>query len=113
MSHGQSMRYVIVPQAIRKVIPPLLNDLVALMKDTSLVSVISLSEVLLVGFDLQSKTFNSSALTLGAIMFLVVTLPLARMVDWLIARDQRKMERGARTDSPEGPPVMASAAGGI
>ena len=44
MSHGQAMRYVIVPQAVRKVIPPLLNDLVALMKDTSLVSVISLPE---------------------------------------------------------------------
>jgi polar amino acid transport system permease protein len=106
MSHGQAMRYVIVPQAIRKVIPPLLNDLVALMKDTSLVSFISLSEVLLVGFDLQAKTFNSSALTLGAIMFLVVTLPLARLVDWLIARDRRKTERGGRMDNGgEGPPV--------
>jgi polar amino acid transport system permease protein len=106
MSHGQAMRYVTVPQAIRKVIPPLLNDLIALMKDTSLVSVISLSEVLLVGEDLQSKTFNSSALTLGAIMFLVVTLPLARVVDWLIARDQRKMLRGGGAD-PGGPPVLA------
>jgi len=111
MSHGQAMRYVIVPQAIRKVIPPLLNDLIALMKDTSLVSFISLSEVLLVGFDLQSKTFNSSALTLGAIMFLVVTLPLARVVDWLIARDQRKTQRGAPTDDPGGPPLIASATG--
>jgi polar amino acid transport system permease protein len=94
MSHGQAMRFVIVPQAVRKVIPPLLNDLIALMKDTSLVSFISLVEVVQVGFDLQSKTFNSSALTLGAIMFLVVTLPLARFVDWLIARDQRKTQRG-------------------
>ncbi len=109
MSHGQAMRNIIVPQAIRKVIPPLLNDLIALMKDTSLVSFISLSEVLLVGFDLQAKTFNSSAVTLGAIMFLVVTLPMARVVDWLIARDQRKMLRGASTDDPGGPPVTATA----
>ena len=58
------------------------------MKDTTLVSVIALSEVVLVGRDIQSKTFNSSALTLGAIMFLVVTLPLARLVDCLIAREQ-------------------------
>src|SRR4051812_19565130 len=94
MSHGQAMRYVVVPQAVRKVIPPLLNDFIALMKDTSLVSVISLNEVVLVGTDLQSKTFNSSALTLGAIMFLVVTLPLARVVDWLIARQQAKTQRG-------------------
>jgi polar amino acid transport system permease protein len=96
MSHGQTMRHVIVPQAVRRVIPPLLNDLIALMKDTSLVSFISLSEVVLVGTDLQSKTFNSSALTLGALMFLVVTLPLARVVDWLIARDQRRTSRGGK-----------------
>jgi polar amino acid transport system permease protein len=101
MSHSQTMRYVIVPQAIRKVIPPLLNDLIALMKDTSLVSFIALSEVLLVGFDLQAKTFNSSALTLGAIFFLIVTLPLARVVDWLIARDARKRSRGGRSTATE------------
>ncbi len=106
MSHAQSMRYIIVPQAIRKVIPPLLNDLIALMKDTSLVSFISLSEVLLVGFDLQSKTFNSSALTLGAIFFLIVTLPMARFVDWLIARDQRKMQRGAASGGDDGDFVL-------
>ena len=105
MSHGQTMRFVIVPQAVRKVIPPLLNDLIALMKDTSLVSFISLSEVLLVGFDLQSKTFNSSALTLGAIFFLAVTIPLARIVDWLIARDQRKTSRSGQSLAAE--PVAA------
>jgi polar amino acid transport system permease protein len=108
MSHGQTMRYIIVPQAIRKVIPPLLNDLIALMKDTSLVSFISLAEVVLVGVDLQAKTFNSSALTLGALMFLVVTLPLARVVDWLIARDQRKTSRGGRPPA-DARPVVAGA----
>jgi polar amino acid transport system permease protein len=115
MSHGQSMRYVIVPQAVRKVIPPLLNDLIALMKDTSLVSVISYAEVVLVGSDLQAKTFNSSALTLGAIMFLVVTIPMTRFVDWLINREYRKTRRGGG-GSAEGPPVLAqpipSAGGG-
>lgn len=95
MSHGQTMRNVIVPQAVRKVIAPLLNDFVALMKDTTLVSVIALNEVALVGRDIQSQTFNSSALTLGAILFLVVTLPLARLVDRLIAREQRRFTRGA------------------
>jgi polar amino acid transport system permease protein len=111
MSHGQTMRFVIVPQAIRRVIPPLLNDLIALMKDTSLVSFISLSEVVLVGTDLQSKTFNSSALTLGAILFLLVTLPLARVVDWLIARDQRKTMRGGETQGPETIPRSTGIAG--
>jgi polar amino acid transport system permease protein len=95
MSHGQAMRNVILPQAVRKVIAPLLNDFVALTKDTTLVSFIALNEVTLVASDIQSETFNSSALTLGAIMFLVVTLPLARLVDKLIAREQGRFTRGA------------------
>lgn len=95
MSHGQAMRNVIVPQAVRKVIAPLLNDFIALMKDTTLVSVIALNEVALVGRDIQGKAFNSSALTLGAIMFLIVTLPLARLVDKLISREQGRFTRGA------------------
>jgi polar amino acid transport system permease protein len=95
MTHGQAMRHVIVPQAVRKVFAPLLNDFVALMKDTTLVSVIALNEVALVGRNIQSETFNSSALTLGALLFLVVTLPLARLVDRLIAREQGRFARGA------------------
>ncbi|HEX6781501.1 MAG TPA: amino acid ABC transporter permease [Solirubrobacterales bacterium] len=95
MNHGQAMRNVILPQAVRKVIAPLLNDFVALTKDTTLVSFIALNEVTLVASDIQSETFNSSALTLGAIMFLVVTLPLARLVDKLISREQSRFTRGA------------------
>jgi len=94
MSYRTSMRHVIVPQAIRKVIPPLLNDYIALMKDTTLVSVIGLLEVVQVGRDIQSETLNSSALMLGAILFVLVTIPLARAVDWLITRQQAQFERG-------------------
>ena len=94
MSHGQAMRFVIVPQAITKVIPPLLNDFIALMKDTSLVGVIALVEVVKAGREVQAETFNSSALTLGALMFVVVTIPLARLVDRLIAKQQLAMRRG-------------------
>jgi polar amino acid transport system permease protein len=94
MNHRQAMRHVIVPQAVGKVIPPLLNDFIALMKDTSLVGVIALIEVVEAGRTVQAETFNSSALTLGAVMFIVVTVPLARLVDRLIARQQRRTERG-------------------
>jgi len=94
MSHGQAMRNVIVPQAVRRVVPPLLNDFIALMKDTSLVGVIALLEVVEAGRTVQAETLNSSALTLGALMFLAVTLPLARVVDRLIARQQLRFERG-------------------
>jgi polar amino acid transport system permease protein len=107
MSHGQAMRFVIVPQAIRKVIPPLLNDFIALMKDTSLVSVIGALEVVQVGFDIQSRDFNGSGLVLGALFFLAVTIPLARLLDWIIARDQAKTQRGKPTEGaptePAGP----------
>jgi len=94
MSHAQAMRKVIVPQAVRKVIPPLLNDFIALMKDTTLVSVIGLIEVVQAGRDIQNIEFNSSALMLGAILFILVTIPLARLVDVMIGRQQAKFQRG-------------------
>ena len=97
MSHFQAMRNVIVPQGVRKIPAPMLNELISLLKDTTLVSVIALNEVVLVGRDIQSKAFNSSALTLGAIMFLVIVLPAARLVDWLIKREQRRTSGGAAT----------------
>jgi polar amino acid transport system permease protein len=93
---------------VRKVIPPLLNDFIALMKDTSLVSVIGFVEVVQAGRDIQSETFNSSALTLGAILFLIVTIPLARVVDYLIAREQRRVGRAAGAPAE---PAPAGAAG--
>jgi polar amino acid transport system permease protein len=94
MSHGEAMRFVVVPQAVRKVIPPLLNDYIALMKDTSLVSFLGLIEVVQAGFDYQTANINGSALTLGAILFLLVTIPLARLIDWLISRQATKTQRG-------------------
>jgi polar amino acid transport system permease protein len=103
MSHGQAMRFVIVPQAVRRVIPPLLNDFIALMKDTSLVSVLGAVEVVQAGRDIQSETYNGTGLVMGAILFLIVTIPLARLVDYLIAREQRRVGRsgGGGDDTPE------------
>jgi len=66
-----------------------------LMKDTSLVQVIGYVEVVRAGREVQAETFNSSALTLGALMFVVVTIPLARLVDLLIARQQAQTRRVA------------------
>jgi len=104
MSHGQAMRYVIVPQAVRKVIPPLLNDFIALTKDTALVAFLGLAELTQIGRDVQSETFNSSALTLGAVFYLLMTIPLARLVDRMIAGQQERFERGI--------PAGGSAGGG-
>ena len=111
MSHGQAMRYVVVPQAIRRVIPPLLNDFIALMKDTSLVSFLGATEVVQAGRDIQSENFNGTGLVMGAILFLIVTIPLARLVDYLIARQQRKVGRGGSDD--DALPAETGLAGGI
>lgn len=94
MSHGQAMRYIVVPQAVRKVVPPLLNDFIALMKDTALISVLGLVEVVQVGSDLYSTYFNPSGYTAGAFLFLIVTIPLARFVDWQIKKQDEKFQRG-------------------
>jgi polar amino acid transport system permease protein len=94
MSHSQAMRKVIVPQAVSKVIPPLLNDIIALMKDTSLVLVLGFTELTQVGRDAQAETFNSSVLVGAGFLYLIATIPLARLVDWLIARQQRRTSRG-------------------
>jgi polar amino acid transport system permease protein len=95
MSHALALRHVIVPQAVRKVIPPMLNDFIALMKDTSLVQVIGVLEVVKAGREVQAETFNSSALTLAAVLFVLVTIPLARLVDRQIARQQLRFQRTA------------------
>jgi polar amino acid transport system permease protein len=108
MSHGQAMRQVIVPQAVNKVIPPLLNDFIALMKDTSLVGVLGATEAVKAGTDIQTEFFNGSGLTLGALMFLALTIPLARLVDVLIAHQQRRVSRGG---GPTAEPAPAGAAG--
>jgi polar amino acid transport system permease protein len=98
MSHFQAMRHVVVPQAVTKIPAPMLNELISLLKDTTLISVISLSEAVLVGREVLAERLNSSALTLTAIFFLVIILPLARVVDRLIARNQLKIERGSHIE---------------
>jgi polar amino acid transport system permease protein len=89
---------VIVPQAVRKIPAPMLNELIAMLKDTTLVSVIALNEVIQTSTDIQTKTYNASALTLGALMFLVIILPAARVVDRLIARSKSKLTRGSHIE---------------
>jgi polar amino acid transport system permease protein len=94
LSQWQTLRHVVVPQAVRRILPPLLNDFVALQKDTALVSIIGLSEILLVGGIVKSNKFNLSPITGAAIFFLVVTIPFTRLVDYLIKRDKERTQAG-------------------
>ena len=95
MSHWQAMRYVVVPQAVTKIPAPMLNELISLLKDSTLVSAIALAESVLVSREILAERLNSSALTLTAIFFLIIILPLARVVDKLIAKQQGKITRGS------------------
>jgi polar amino acid transport system permease protein len=91
LTRFQSLRYVIVPQAIRRVIPPLLNDFIGLQKDTVLVSYVGVVEIFRQSYIRQAGSFNFTPYIATALVFLVLTIPLARLTDWLIARDRRRV----------------------
>jgi polar amino acid transport system permease protein len=91
MTQWQSMRFVVLPQAIRRVIPPLLNDFIGLQKDTALVSVLGLVEAARAAEQYASTTFNFTGYTMAALLFIAITIPLARVTDYLIERDRRRM----------------------
>jgi polar amino acid transport system permease protein len=90
----QTMRYVTVPQAVRRIIPPLLNDFIGLQKDTALVNVIGTIDAFNQAKIIASNHFNLSPVMTVAILFVVVTIPQARFVDKLVERDQRRMRAG-------------------
>ena len=98
MSHLQAMRHIVVPQAVTKVPAPMLNELISLLKDTTLVSVIAFGESTLVSREIQAEQLNSSGLMLTAFFFVLICLPAARLVDILIKRNQTKITRGAHIE---------------
>ena len=89
-----ALRYVLLPQAVRTVIPPLLNDFISLQKDTALVSVLGSIEANRAAEIYSDTTFNYSSYTVAAILFLILTIPLARFTDRLIARDRARRLAG-------------------
>lgn len=81
LTSNQAMRYVILPQAIRRVIPPLLNDFVSLLKDTGLVSILGVTDAVRAAQINASRTFNYTPYVVSAILFLLITIPLTRFID--------------------------------
>ena len=95
LSSLQTTRYVVLPQAVRRVTPPLLNDFIALQKETALVSLLGPIEVLRAAQISASANFNYTAYVVAALLFVAITLPLTRFTDWLQRRDTRRRMAGA------------------
>jgi polar amino acid transport system permease protein len=88
------MRFVVVPQAVRRVVPPLLNDFIGLQKDTALVALIGPVEAFRQSQLEVASSFNYTPYLATALLFVLITIPLARLTDWLIARDRRRQLAG-------------------
>ena len=86
LSHFQSLRHVVLPQALRRVTPPLLNDLIALIKDTGLVSILGVTDAVRAAQIASSRSFNYTPYVIAAIVFLLITIPLTRFTDRAMRR---------------------------
>jgi polar amino acid transport system permease protein len=96
LSRGQALRHVVVPQAVRRVTPPLLNDFVSLQKDTALVAAVGLFDALGTASDTANYTFNFTPYVVAAALFVGLTVPLARFTDWAGRRAMARERAGAR-----------------
>ena len=96
LSQAQALRHVVLPQAIRRVVPPLLNDFIGLQKDTVLVSYIGVIEIFRQSQIVEQANFNFTPYLAVALVFLVFTIPMARFTDWLMARQVRESRGGGR-----------------
>jgi polar amino acid transport system permease protein len=94
LSYGQALRFVVLPQAIRRVIPPLLNDFIGLQKDTAIIGAIGVTEAAAQATNFANTYFNYTGYFVGACFFVFLTIPLARYTDSIIASRERR-ERAA------------------
>lgn len=87
LSHAKTMRFVVVPQAVRRVMPPLLNDLVAITKDTGLISVLGVVYDAVLNAKIETaQTYNYTPYVVAGLLFVVITIPLTRLTDWIAKR---------------------------
>jgi polar amino acid transport system permease protein len=94
LTHFQSLRKVVLPQAVRRVVPPLLNDFIGLQKDTALVGFLGSVEAFKQSQIDAAATFNYTPFLAAAVLFVALTIPLARFTDWLVERDRRRRHAG-------------------
>ena len=92
LTYAQTLRHVVLPQAIRRVVPPLLNDFIGLQKDTALVGFLGSVEAFKQSEIDAAATFNYTSYVAAALLFVALTIPLARFTDWLVLRDRRRRQ---------------------
>jgi polar amino acid transport system permease protein len=92
LSRRKTLRFVVLPQAVRRVIPPLLNDFIGLQKDSALVVVLGYQEGLRTAQIIQSENFDFTPYVALALVYIVITIPQARFVDWLVERDRKRRQ---------------------
>ncbi|MBE1534720.1 amino acid ABC transporter permease [Actinomadura algeriensis] len=97
LSRAQALRFVVLPQAVRRVVPPLLNDFASLQKDTALVAVLGPLEALRQAQIHSAETFDYTPYLAAAVLFVALTVPLARFTDHLAARAERRRAPGGGT----------------
>ncbi len=94
LSHAQTLRLVVLPQAVRKVLPALVNDFVSMQKDVGLVSVLGAIDAVRAAYIETSVTYNFTPYVVAGILFVLISLPFIRLTDWLSARAQRRQQIG-------------------
>jgi polar amino acid transport system permease protein len=94
LTRWKALRFVVIPQAVRRVVPPLLNDFVGLQKDTALIALIGVLEAFRQSDVIVSGQFNFTPYLATALLFVLITIPLARFTDWLIARERGRRQAG-------------------
>jgi len=94
LSWRLTMRYVVLPQAVRRVVPPLLNDMVSLQKDTGLVSIAGAVDAVYAAQIYTGQTFNYTSYVVAGLVFVVLTIPMTRLTDWVTARMNRRQSQG-------------------
>jgi polar amino acid transport system permease protein len=94
LSTAQTLRHVVMPQAIRRVIPPLLNDFVSLQKDSGLISVLGAMDAIKAAQIVTAKSFNFTPYVVAGVLFVLLTIPLTRVTDYLSARMEKQRNIG-------------------
>jgi polar amino acid transport system permease protein len=95
LSHGQSMRIVVIPQAIRKVSPALMNDFVSMQKDVGLISILGAVDAVRAAGIETSKAFNFTPYVLAGLLFVLLAIPTIRLTDWYSARQRQREQMGS------------------